>query len=126
MFTHISRSVVFISLALAAIAALTVVCARHGQSSRDILTRAATPADHRISYGPNEFQFGELRLPKGAGPHPVAIVIHGGGWRRAGWPSGIGPLSAGATPTAARARCRGYARSARARWGWAGTSVTRA
>jgi acetyl esterase/lipase len=74
MFTHISRPIVFISLALA------IVCACQGQSSRDILTRAAKPADHRISYGPNEFQFGELRLPKGAGPHPVAIVIHGGCW----------------------------------------------
>src|SRR2546428_3038550 len=94
MFTHISRSVVFISLALAAIAALTVVCARHGQSSRDILTRAATPADRRISYGPNEFQFGELRLPKGAGPHPVAIVIHGGWLMFGGRPSTMGDLSA--------------------------------
>lgn len=35
----------------------------------------------RIAYGNGEFQFGELRLPAGAGPHPVAIVIHGGYWR---------------------------------------------
>jgi acetyl esterase/lipase len=26
-------------------------------------------------------QFGELRLPKSRGPHPAAIVIHGGCWR---------------------------------------------
>ena len=25
-------------------------------------------------------QFGELRLPKGKRPHPVAVVIHGGCW----------------------------------------------
>ncbi|MFN0085118.1 MAG: alpha/beta hydrolase family protein, partial [Blastocatellia bacterium] len=42
--------------------------------------RPAPAADHRIAYGKNEFQYGELRLPKGAGPHPVAIVIHGGCW----------------------------------------------
>ena len=29
----------------------------------------------------NQFQFGELYLPEGKGPHPVAIVIHGGYWR---------------------------------------------
>lgn len=35
----------------------------------------------RIAYGPGEWQFGDLRLPDGAGPHPVALVIHGGFWR---------------------------------------------
>ncbi len=38
------------------------------------------PADHRIAYGPDPLQFGELRLPDGPGPHPVAIVLHGGCW----------------------------------------------
>src|ERR1700722_19395181 len=37
----------------------------------------------RIAYGRGEFQFGELRVPTGTGPHPVAIVIHGGYWRAA-------------------------------------------
>ncbi|HEX7064752.1 MAG TPA: alpha/beta hydrolase [Bacillales bacterium] len=36
---------------------------------------------YRISYGDNENQFGDLRLPEGEGPYPVAIVIHGGFWR---------------------------------------------
>ncbi|WP_079525872.1 alpha/beta hydrolase family protein [Halobacillus hunanensis] len=35
----------------------------------------------KIFYGENENQFGELRLPDYEGPHPVAIVIHGGFWR---------------------------------------------
>jgi acetyl esterase/lipase len=39
------------------------------------------PADHRMPYGPGEFQFGELRLPRRSGPHPAALVIHGGFWR---------------------------------------------
>lgn len=34
----------------------------------------------RVAYGPDSLQFGELRLPEGAGPFPVAIVIHGGCW----------------------------------------------
>jgi acetyl esterase/lipase len=34
-----------------------------------------------ISYGAEKSQFGELRLPRGAGPHPVAVVVHGGFWK---------------------------------------------
>jgi len=41
------------------------------------------PADHRIFYGVNYTKFGDLRLPHGAGPFPVAILIHGGGWQSA-------------------------------------------
>jgi acetyl esterase/lipase len=33
-----------------------------------------------IRYGTDSLQFGELRLPEGRGPFPVAIVIHGGCW----------------------------------------------
>ena len=45
----------------------------------DILNLKAPPAI-RIAYGPGELQFGELRIPTGAGPHPVAMLIHGGCW----------------------------------------------
>ena len=38
------------------------------------------PADVRSVYGPAPAQFGELRLLEGAGPHPVAVVMHGGCW----------------------------------------------
>lgn len=38
------------------------------------------PADVRSSYGPAPPQFGELRMPAGRGPHPVAVVLHGGCW----------------------------------------------
>ena len=33
------------------------------------------------AYGPARSQFGELFLPGGDGPHPVAVVLHGGFWR---------------------------------------------
>jgi len=48
---------------------------------QDYLALPRPSADHRIAYGGDPLQFGELRLPPGAGPHPVAIVIHGGCWR---------------------------------------------
>ncbi|MBW8816384.1 MAG: hypothetical protein JF588_23435 [Caulobacterales bacterium] len=38
----------------------------------------STPAYIRASYGFGPIQVGELRLPPGKGPFPVAIVIHGG------------------------------------------------
>lgn len=38
------------------------------------------PADVRSHYGSAPNQFGELRMPDGPGPHPVAVVIHGGCW----------------------------------------------
>ncbi len=37
-------------------------------------------ADVLSSYGTVPPQFGELRLPAGRGPHPVAVVLHGGCW----------------------------------------------
>lgn len=44
---------------------------------------AAYPAPEplaRITYGNEPLQFAELRVPQGAGPFPVIILIHGGCW----------------------------------------------
>ncbi len=46
------------------------------RTALDLLTR---PRRHR--YGPHESQVADLHLPAAAGPHPVAVVIHGGSWR---------------------------------------------
>jgi acetyl esterase/lipase len=52
------------------------------RSSADILTDAPPPdADVRVAYGPEPLEFGDLRLPTGRGPHPVAAVVHGGYWQ---------------------------------------------
>ena len=51
-------------------------------SFRDLLGRERPKADHRIAYGSGPLQFGELWLPpKGRGPLPVLVLIHGGCWR---------------------------------------------
>ncbi len=34
------------------------------------------------NYGSDPLQYGELRLPAGKGPFPVAVVIHGGCWTK--------------------------------------------
>jgi acetyl esterase/lipase len=49
-------------------------------NAADALALPQPVADRVISYGRDERQIGELRLPVGAGPHPVAVVIHGGCW----------------------------------------------
>lgn len=46
-----------------------------------IFNTQPAPATARLTYGPEEHQFGDLRLPPGDGPFPVIIVIHGGFWR---------------------------------------------
>ncbi|MGA1598623.1 MAG: alpha/beta hydrolase family protein [bacterium] len=48
------------------------------------------PADHRLHYGAQSDQFGDLYLPQGAGPHPVAVLLHGGCWRQR---FGLEPMS---------------------------------
>lgn len=52
-----------------------------GVASDDILSLAPPVADKRLAYGPDANQFGDLRLPKSRGPHPVVVNLHGGYWR---------------------------------------------
>ena len=47
----------------------------------DILSLPVLPADHRIHYGANPFQFGDLWLPESRGPFPLVVFYHGGWWR---------------------------------------------
>jgi acetyl esterase/lipase len=49
-------------------------------TAEDLANFANPPADARIHYGDDPLQFGDLRLPPGKGPHPVAVFIHGGCW----------------------------------------------
>lgn len=53
------------------------------EKSIDLLTRPHPAFDARLYYGASASQFGDLRLPEGAGPFPVVVGIHGGWWRAA-------------------------------------------
>ena len=46
-----------------------------------LLAQSRATADHRIAYGSDALQFGELWLPRGQGHSPVIVLIHGGCWR---------------------------------------------
>jgi acetyl esterase/lipase len=50
-------------------------------SEDDILGLAPPKADSRVQYGSDGNQFADVRLPRTKGPHPLAVVIHGGYWR---------------------------------------------
>ncbi len=47
---------------------------------RHLVWRTASPPQ-TIPYGKTAEEVGDLRLPDGAGPFPVAVVIHGGFWK---------------------------------------------
>jgi acetyl esterase/lipase len=79
------------------------------------------PPDHRIAYGSNEFQFAELRLPKNAGPHPVAIVIHGGCWMSQYGLSYMGHLSEALAEAGVATWSVEYRRIGNQGGGWPGT-----
>jgi acetyl esterase/lipase len=51
-----------------------------GRSPIDLANAPVPAGARRITYGTDAMQFGELRLPNSKGPHPVAIVVHGGCW----------------------------------------------
>lgn len=83
-------------IALASLVSLASACTRTATSDRDQLASAAplmTPMDlqalpvrapdRRIAYGEDSSNYGELRLPGGAGPHPVVVLIHGGCFKSA-------------------------------------------
>jgi acetyl esterase/lipase len=48
----------------------------------DVNALPSTPPTLIQHYGADSLQFGELRLPSGPGPFPVAVVIHGGCWTK--------------------------------------------
>ena len=68
--------------ALMPLAFLLVACAHPSAPSlmtpRDLQALPSRPPTARVAYGSDSSQYGELRVPPGPGPHPVAILIHGG------------------------------------------------
>jgi acetyl esterase/lipase len=49
----------------------------------DLLTRAKPVADATVRYGDDALQLVDVWVPKGKGPHPAVIMIHGGCWQTA-------------------------------------------
>ena len=47
----------------------------------DLLTRPLPKATATISYGTDALQVVDLWLPRGRGPHPTVLMVHGGCWQ---------------------------------------------
>jgi acetyl esterase/lipase len=47
----------------------------------DLLERPRPEPDSTISYGSDQMQKVDLWLPKGPGPHPTVLMVHGGCWQ---------------------------------------------
>ena len=76
---HIFTYILSAIFCLATPASLIAQTAWHFNAS-DVNALHASEANYRIYYGSDPLHFGDLRLPKGDGPYPVAIIIHGGCW----------------------------------------------
>ncbi len=71
-----------VRIILAAAAALAMPAAARDMGPRDVDKLPASPPALVEAYGADTLERGELRLPAGKGPFPVAIVIHGGCWTK--------------------------------------------
>lgn len=121
MLNRKSKFFAVIAVSLFTLAGAFSIARTQSQSSRGILIRQAPAADQRIAYGKDEFQFGELRLPKTAGPHPVAVVIHGGCWMSQYGLGYMGHISAALTEAGIATWNIEYRRVGNAGGGWPGT-----
>lgn len=91
------------------------------RNSRAILTIPPPAPDHRIQYGSEPLQFGELRLPAGRGPHPVAVIIHGGCWMSEYGLAYMGHMAAALAREGVATWSLEYRRVGDAGGGWPGT-----
>lgn len=121
-----SRMKVVLLLILGLVVAVPLGGAQSGDEKKnltvqDILKWPVAPADHRIAYGDDPLQFGELRLPKGSGPHPVVVVIHGGCWLSQYNIDHSGQMCAALTRAGAATWSLEYRRIGNRGGGWPGT-----
>lgn len=88
---------------------------------QSILELTPPPPGARLAYGSDSNQFGHLRVPASRGPHPVAILIHGGFWRAAYDLLHLEHLCAAITREGIATWSLEYRRLGQAGGGWPGT-----
>lgn len=99
------------------------------KSPVDLANAQVPPGARRIAYGADPLQFGELRVPATRGPHPVAIIVHGGCWvsklgnmdERAVALDNMRPMAAALTEAGIATWNVEYRRLGNAGGGWPGT-----
>jgi acetyl esterase/lipase len=107
----------------------TCAVAAQTRGPLELATAEVPPGALRIAYGTDPLHFGELRIPPGKGPHPVAIVVHGGCWaarlgtmnERAVAIDNMRPLAAALTSAGIATWNVEYRRLGHSGGGWPGT-----
>ncbi len=87
----------------------------------DVQRLPPVPAGRRIAYGSLPDQFGDLRVPKGPGPHPVVVLIHGGCWLESINLDHLGHLASALTADGYATWSIEYRRADTRGGGWPGT-----
>jgi hypothetical protein len=68
----------FVRLMFVLVTGCAVITAQ-GIQPAELWKQTVAQADGKLAYGKDAaLQFGELRLSKAKGPHPVVILVHGG------------------------------------------------
>lgn len=90
-------------------------------TARELLALPHSEPDYRLAYGDDSSQYGELRVPSGAGPHPVVVLVHGGCWREFSSASSIAPIADALKADGIATWSIEYRRLNQAGGGWPGT-----
>ncbi len=90
-------------------------------TTADALARPRPEADARLPYAAHPSCFGELRLPPGAGPFPVVVLVHGGCWLAEYDLGYVAGLAAALTAAGHATWSIEYRRVGEAGGGWPGT-----
>ncbi len=77
-----TRTAIAAGLLWLAISAPAASAAAAPMTAAQVTALPASEPYIRASYGFGPIQVGELRLPPGKGPFPVAVIIHGGCWKK--------------------------------------------
>jgi acetyl esterase/lipase len=117
MSTHTLRG----PAAAAAVLCLAGPAQGQGVPFSEVLKLPSRTPDARVSYGPAPQQFGELWVPPGPGPHPVAVVVHGGCWMSQYGQGHIRPVCSALAAAGVAAWCLEYRRVGDEGGGWPGT-----
>jgi acetyl esterase/lipase len=92
---------------------------------REVLTRPAPPPDLILSYGPDERQVADLRLPApvrvGRSGVPLVLFFHGGFWRATYDRGHTGPLATALAADGFAVCAPEYRRTGQPDGGWPGT-----
>jgi acetyl esterase/lipase len=105
----------------AALLGVPIAAPAQGVSFEEVQKRKAAPPTARIAYGTGPQQFGELWVPRGPGPHPVAVIVHGGCWQKEYGEDHIRPVCAAVAEMGVAAWCLEYRRVGDEGGGWPGT-----